>query len=199
MLTRFPRFVGDWNPNKVSRPDISAEAAAAAAAAVPVVPAVEVQLETSNSNLCGHDLKNCFWLPIPALSTLGINLDSRGEYHVLCNGTAACGSVVANGFNLTVRKLSAHNRQDACGFCHNCSLAFMALGEGEKLPAGLQPGAKVKMSWSPFAGPRHHRQGQGQHRGQHRGHQGPTILRGVSPRVLARVARRTASANPTTS
>ena len=66
--------VGDWNPNKVIKDD---QAAAAVRAVEVGLGQHEVQLETSKSTLCGVDLENCFWLPIPALPELGIMLNEQ--------------------------------------------------------------------------------------------------------------------------
>eukprot|EP01047_Picozoa_sp_COSAG01_P055197 COSAG01_NODE_6118_length_3842_cov_3.927064_2_plen_128_part_00 len=95
-----------------------------------------------------------FWLPIPALSELGITLDSKGHHSCGKNfPNTSCGSVVVNGGpNLTLLAINPSDGQDACGACH-CPLAFFALERGLALPQGLQPGTKVQMAWSPVAGP----------------------------------------------
>ena len=140
--------VGDWNPRAIS-PEAVAGAAGRGSAAV------TVQLETERSTVCGHDLSSNFWLPISAMAELGIDPDavagcSKDKYGL--NNT--CGSVVVNGgSNLTLAAINPSNGQDACGFCDNCSLAFFDLERGERLAAGLQPGTKVQMAWSPFNGP----------------------------------------------
>eukprot|EP01052_Picozoa_sp_SAG31_P020840 SAG31_NODE_1584_length_7827_cov_2.129788_8_plen_546_part_00 len=117
--------------------------------------AVTVQLETKHSQTCGHDLSSNFWLPVTALPELGIDPEAVAGCSKDKQGfNNTCGSVtINNGGNLTLSSINHADGQDACGFCNNCSLAFFGLEHGERLAAGLQPGTKVKMVWSPFNGP----------------------------------------------
>ena len=138
--------VGDWNPHAAAGPPDLSETAEAA---------VTVQLETMHSQVCGHDLAENFWLPVTALAELGIDPEKVAGCSKDKHGTNnTCGSVVINdGANLTLASINCADGQDACGFCDNCSLAFFSLERGERLASGLQPGAKVKMAWSPVNGP----------------------------------------------
>lgn len=149
--------IGDWNPHGPAvGSDDWADVSSTSHALATIRSQqhiVEVQLETKHSTVCGHDLKSNFWLPISTLSALGITLDNKGHHRCGGKTNLSCGSVVINGgSNLTLFAINPSDGRDACGVC-NCPLAFFALERGFSLPQELKPGAKVQMSWSPFAGP----------------------------------------------